>query len=49
MPRRIKMVCDLAHYLIVMGLSVILVVKGTKYAISMWGVGASAKTGTGKR
>ena len=38
MPRRIKVVCDLAHYLIVMGLSVILVVKGTKYAISMWGV-----------
>ena len=38
MPRGIKLVCDLAHYLIVMGLSIILVVKGTKYSISMWGV-----------
>jgi TRAP-type C4-dicarboxylate transport system permease small subunit len=38
MPRGVKMVFDLAHYLIVMGLSVILVVIGTKYAIRMWGV-----------
>ena len=38
MPRRIKMVFDLAHYLIVMGLSVLLIVKGTRYAMSMWGV-----------
>jgi len=38
MPRGLKMVFDLAHYLIVMGLSIILIVKGTKYAISMWGV-----------
>lgn len=38
MPRRVKMVFDLAHYLIVMGLSAILVVKGTRYALSMWGV-----------
>ena len=38
MPRGVKMIFDLAHYLIVMGLSVILIVKGTKYAISMWGV-----------
>jgi len=38
MPRRIKMIFDLAHYLIVMGLSVLLIVKGTKYAMGMWGV-----------
>ena len=38
MPRGVKMVFDLAHYLIVMGLSVILIVKGAKYAIGMWGV-----------
>jgi TRAP-type C4-dicarboxylate transport system permease small subunit len=38
MPRRIKMLFDWAHCLIVMGLSVILVVKGFRYAISMWGV-----------
>jgi len=38
MPRSIKMVFDLAHYLIVMGLSAILIVKGVKYTISMWGV-----------
>ena len=38
MPRSIKMVSDLAHYLIVMGLSLLLVVKGAKYAIGMWGV-----------
>jgi TRAP-type transport system small permease protein len=36
--KRFKVVFDLAHYLIVMGLSLILVVKGIKYAISMWGV-----------
>ena len=38
MPRGVKMVFDLAHYLIVMGLSVMLIVIGTKYAMSMWGV-----------
>jgi TRAP-type C4-dicarboxylate transport system permease small subunit len=38
MPRGVKMVFDLAHYLIVMGLSLILIVRGTKYAIGMWGV-----------
>ena len=32
------MLFDWAHCLIVMGLSVILVVKGFRYAISMWGV-----------
>jgi TRAP-type C4-dicarboxylate transport system permease small subunit len=32
------MVFDLAHYLIIMGLSLLLVVKGAKYAVSMWGV-----------
>ena len=36
--KRFKVVFDLAHYLIVMGLCLILVIKGTKYAISMWGV-----------
>lgn len=38
MPRGVKMVFDLAHYLIVMGLSAMLIVKGVKYTISMWGV-----------
>ena len=38
MPRSVRMVFDLAHYLIVMGLSAMLIVKGTKYTISMWGV-----------
>ena len=38
MPRGVRMVFDLAHYLIVMGLSLLLVVKGAKYAIGMWGV-----------
>lgn len=38
LPRGLKLVCDLAHYLIVMGLSVILVVKGFKYTIEMWSV-----------
>jgi len=38
MPRSIKMVFDFAHYLIVMGLSAILIVKGVQYTISMWGV-----------
>ena len=38
MPRGFKMAFDLAHYLIVMGLSVILIVKGVKYTIDMWGV-----------
>ncbi|MBW1856439.1 MAG: TRAP transporter small permease [Deltaproteobacteria bacterium] len=38
MPRGVRMVFDLAHYLIVMGLSAMLIVKGVKYTISMWGV-----------
>ena len=38
MPRGVKMVFDLAHYLIVMGLSAMLIFKGVKYTISMWGV-----------
>jgi TRAP-type C4-dicarboxylate transport system permease small subunit len=38
MPRRIKMVFDLAHYLIVMGVSAILIFKGAKYTINMWKV-----------
>ena len=38
LPGRLKIVCDLAHYLVVMGLSAMLVVKGAKYAIKMWGV-----------
>jgi TRAP-type C4-dicarboxylate transport system permease small subunit len=38
MPKGVKLIFDLAHYLIVMGLSLILIVKGTKYAIGMWGV-----------
>ena len=38
LPRGFKVVCDLAHYLIVMGLSVLLVIKGFKYTIKMWAV-----------
>ena len=38
MPRGFKVVFDLAHYLIVMGLSAILIFKGVKYTIKMWGV-----------
>ncbi len=38
MPRGVRMVFDMAHYLIVMGLSAMLIVKGVKYTISMWGV-----------
>ena len=38
MPRGVRMVFDLAHYLIVIGLSAMLIVKGAKYTISMWGV-----------
>jgi len=38
MPRSIKMVFDLVHYLVVMGVSAILVVKGAKYTIGMWKV-----------
>lgn len=38
MPRGFKMAFDLAHYLIVMGLSAILIFKGVKYTIKMWGV-----------
>ena len=38
MPKSIRLVFDLAHYIIMMGLSAMLVVKGIKYAIGMWGV-----------
>ena len=38
MPRGVRMVFDMAHYLIVMGLSAMLIVKGVKYTTSMWGV-----------
>ena len=38
LPERLKIVCDFAHYLVVMGLSAMLVVKGAKYAIKMWSV-----------
>lgn len=38
LPKGLKVVCDFAHYLVVMGLSAMLVVKGAKYAIKMWGV-----------
>jgi len=38
MPRRLKMACDAAHYLIVMGLSAVLIVKGARYAMTMWPV-----------
>jgi TRAP-type C4-dicarboxylate transport system permease small subunit len=38
MPRGVRMVFDLAHYLIVMGLSAMLIVKGAKYTLSMWGI-----------
>jgi TRAP-type C4-dicarboxylate transport system permease small subunit len=38
MPRGFKVVFDLAHYLIVMGLSAILIFKGVNYTIKMWGV-----------
>jgi len=38
MPRGFKIAFDLAHYIIIMGLSAMLVVKGVKYTISMWGV-----------
>jgi len=37
-PRGLKVVCDFAHYLVVMGLSAMLVIKGVKYTIEMWGV-----------
>jgi TRAP-type C4-dicarboxylate transport system permease small subunit len=37
-PRGFKVVFDLAHYLIVMGLSAILIFKGVNYTIKMWGV-----------
>jgi TRAP-type C4-dicarboxylate transport system permease small subunit len=37
-PKGFKAVCDVAHYLIVMGLSILLVIKGFKYTIEMWGV-----------
>ncbi len=36
--KKFKLVFDLAHYLIVMGLCLILVVKGINYTIGMWGV-----------
>ena len=38
MPKGVKLIFDLAHYLVVMGLSLLLIIKGTKYAIGMWGV-----------
>ena len=38
MPSKIRLTFDLAHYIIMMSLSAILVVKGIKYAVSMWGV-----------
>jgi len=38
MPKGVRLIFDLAHYIIMMVLSVLLVVKGTKYAIGMWNV-----------
>ena len=38
MPKRIRLIFDFLHYAIMMGLSAMLVIKGLKYAISMWGV-----------
>jgi len=38
MPRSVQKVFDLIHYIVVMGLCSILVINGSKYAISMWGV-----------
>ena len=38
LPKGLKLICDLAHYLVVMGLSTILVVNGVKYTIEMWSV-----------
>lgn len=38
MPKKVKVACDLAHHLIIMALSLLLVIKGVKYAIGMWGV-----------
>lgn len=38
LPKGFKVVCNLAHYLIVMGLSVLLVVKGARYTVEMWRV-----------
>ncbi len=38
MPKGVRLVFDLAHYLVVMGLSVLLIVKGFKYTKEMWPV-----------
>lgn len=38
MPKNIRLIFDFFHYVIMMWLSVMLVVKGLKYAIRMWGV-----------
>jgi len=38
MPESIKKLFDLIHYIVVMGLSGLLIVNGTKYAIGMWGI-----------
>ncbi|RLB73136.1 MAG: hypothetical protein DRH06_10835 [Deltaproteobacteria bacterium] len=38
MPKRVRLTFDLVHYILMMGLSAMLVVKGTKYAIGMWSV-----------
>ena len=38
MPKKVRMISDFLHYFIMMGLSAMLVVKGLKYAMNMWGV-----------
>lgn len=38
MPGKLKVLFDLGHYLIIMALSLVLVVKGVKYTANMWGV-----------
>lgn len=38
MPRIVKIIFDLLHYIIIMGVTAMLVVTGTKYAIGMWDV-----------
>ncbi len=38
LPKGFKPLCDLAHYLIVMSLCVLLIFKGIKYTMQMWGV-----------
>jgi len=37
-PKPVQKVFDLIHYIVVMGLCSILVINGSKYAVSMWGV-----------